>query len=69
MDFGDTKETKWMWNFYDKRLLKKVVVNSRRLRLISKNFWKLMLGIKESKKSNRPLQKYERGMEKMRKCF
>ena len=69
MDFGDVKEVKWMWNFYDKKVLKKVVVNPRRLRSISKNFWRLVLNIKKSKKENRPMTRYERDMEKMRKCF
>ncbi len=69
MDFGNIKEVKWMWSFYDKRTLKRVVVNPRRLRSMSKNFWRLMLGIKEFKKANRPLMKFERDMEKIRKCF
>ncbi len=73
MDFGDIKEVKWMMNFYDKRTLKKVVTNPRRLRSMSKIFWYLMLGImlgiKKPKKITRPITKYERGMEKIRNCF
>ncbi len=43
LDFGNDKEIKWLWNFYDKRLLKKVVVKSRSLRPRTKNLWTLLL--------------------------
>ena len=31
LDFGNDKEVKWMWDYYDKKLLKKIVAKSRRL--------------------------------------
>ena len=43
MDFGNDKEVRWMWHTYPRRLLKNVADNSRALRPISKNFWKLMV--------------------------
>ena len=42
-DFGNDKEVKWLWNFYDKSLLKKVVGGSRCLMPETKNLWMLML--------------------------
>lgn len=46
LDLGNDKEVKWLWNFYDKKLLKKVVTNSRSLRPISKALWTLVLKLK-----------------------
>ena len=43
LDFGNDKEVRWLYHFYDKSLLKKVVVNSRSLRPRTKNLWLLML--------------------------
>lgn len=43
LDFGTDKEVKWMWNFYDKALLKKTVVRSRSIRPRTKSLWLLML--------------------------
>ena len=43
LDFGNDKEVRWLWNFYDKNLLLRVVEKSRCLRSISKNFWLLIL--------------------------
>lgn len=43
LDFGRDDEVRWLWNFYDKALLKKVVDKSRCLRPKSKKLWNLML--------------------------
>lgn len=39
LDFGNDKEVKWLYHFYDKPLLKKVVAKSRSLRPETKNLW------------------------------
>jgi hypothetical protein len=46
LELGNDKEIKWLWNAYDKKLLKKVVTNSRVLRPRSKTLWSLMLKTK-----------------------
>jgi len=43
LDFGTDKEVKWMWDFYDKKLIKKIVTKSRCLRPRTKNAWTLLL--------------------------
>ena len=43
LDFGNDKEVKWLWNFYDKKILKNVVLKSRCLRLRTKTLWTLLL--------------------------
>ncbi|MFA4831271.1 MAG: hypothetical protein WC618_03820 [Patescibacteria group bacterium] len=43
LDFGNDKEIKWLWNFYDKNLFKKVVRKSRNLMPQTKSLWSLML--------------------------
>ena len=43
LDFGSDKEVRWLWNFYRKSLLKKVVVKSRCLRPRTKKLWTLLL--------------------------
>ncbi len=43
LDLGNDKEVKWLWNFYDKGFLKKIVEKSRCLRPRTKNLWTLML--------------------------
>ena len=43
MDFGNDEEARWIWNFYDKHLLKDVVEKSRDLRPRTKNLWTLFL--------------------------
>ena len=43
LDFGGDKEVRWLWNFYRKPLLKKVVAKSRCLRPETKNLWTLLL--------------------------
>jgi len=43
MDFGRDDEVRWLWNFYDKALMKKVVSTSRSLRPQSKALWTLLL--------------------------
>lgn len=45
-DLGTDKEVRWLWNFYDKKLLKKIVRKSRSLRPRTKTLWALMLEIK-----------------------
>jgi len=41
LDFGNDLEVKWMWDYYDKALIKKIVDKSRCLRSRTKNAWKL----------------------------
>ncbi|MDK2948888.1 MAG: hypothetical protein PWQ56_53 [Patescibacteria group bacterium] len=43
LDFGHDDEVRWMWRFYDKELVKKVVNNSRSLKKETVNLWKLIL--------------------------
>jgi len=43
LDFGDDKEVKWLWGYYKKPLLKKVVKKSRCLHPETKKLWALML--------------------------
>ena len=43
LDFGNDEEVKWPYHFYDKALLKKVVVKSRSLMPETKNLWMLLL--------------------------
>jgi len=43
LDFGNDKEIKWLWDFYDKTLFKKVVRKSRNLMPQTKSLWSLML--------------------------
>lgn len=42
-DFGNDKEARWVLDFYNKRLLKKVIAKSRCLRQDTKNLWTLIL--------------------------
>ena len=42
-DFGRDKEVRWMWNYYDKALMRKVVAKSRSLRPETKALWTLLL--------------------------
>ncbi|NCO23228.1 MAG: hypothetical protein COZ30_02075 [Candidatus Nealsonbacteria bacterium CG_4_10_14_3_um_filter_36_16] len=43
LDFGNDKEVKWLYNFYNKSLLKKTVVESKSLRPETKSLWRLLL--------------------------
>ncbi|MBI2096410.1 MAG: hypothetical protein HYT43_02140 [Candidatus Taylorbacteria bacterium] len=43
LDFGHDEEVRWLRNFYDNALLKKVVLKSRSLRPETKNLWTLLL--------------------------
>ena len=43
LDLGRDEEVRWMWNFYDRKFLKKVVEKSRSLRPRTKNLWNLVL--------------------------
>lgn len=42
-DFGNDKEARWVFNFYNKKLIKKIVVKSRCLRPETKTLWTLMV--------------------------
>lgn len=42
-DFGNDKEARWVFNFYNKRLLRKVITKSRCLRPRTKALWTLLL--------------------------
>ena len=42
-DFGRDNEVRWVWNFYDKALLKKIITRSRCLRPTTKVLWTLLL--------------------------
>ena len=43
LDFGNDKEVRWMYSYYDKSLIKGVVARSRSLRPETKNLWTLLL--------------------------
>lgn len=43
LDFGDDEEVRWLWNFYDKNLLRKSIIKSRSLRPETKKLWMLLL--------------------------
>ena len=43
LDFGNDREVRWLWHFYDKPLLKRVVTRSRCLRPRTKELWQLLL--------------------------
>jgi hypothetical protein len=45
-DFGNDKEARWVLDFYDKNLLKKVIARSRCLRPRTKALWALLLQTK-----------------------
>ena len=42
-DFGNDKEARWVLNFYDKALLRKVVAKSRSIRPTTKALWTLLV--------------------------
>ena len=43
LDFGRDDEVRWLWNHYDKALMKKIVEKSRSLRPETKALWTLLL--------------------------
>ena len=43
LDFGNDNEVRWLWNFYDKPLLKEVIEKSRSIRMETKNLWTSLL--------------------------
>lgn len=43
LDFGDDNEVRWMWNYYDHALIRRVVDTSRVLFPATRSFWALML--------------------------
>jgi len=42
-DFGNDKEVRWVLDFYDKKLLRKIIAKSRCLRPETKILWMLIL--------------------------
>jgi len=42
-DFGNDKEARWVLDFYNKALLRKVITKSRCLRPRTKSLWTLLL--------------------------
>ena len=46
LDFGNDQEVKWMWETYPVSLIRKVVKNSRSLRLESRLLWKAITTIR-----------------------
>lgn len=43
LDFGNDEEVKWLWDYYNKSLIKKIVVKSRSLMPETRNLWMLLL--------------------------
>ncbi len=43
LDHGNDKEVKWLYYSYNKKLLKDIVSESRRLMPETKNLWKMIL--------------------------
>ena len=43
LNFGNDKEVKWLYGFYDKSMLRSVVLGSRSLMPETKNLWTLLL--------------------------
>ena len=43
LELGTDQEVRWLTKTYDPKLIKKVVKNSRSLRLKTKNLWLLLL--------------------------
>lgn len=43
LDLGNDKEVRWLWNYYDKDFLERIVEKSRCLMPQTKNLWLLML--------------------------
>lgn len=42
-DFGRDSEVRWVWKYYDKSLLRKIISKSRCLRVDTKNLWQALL--------------------------
>lgn len=42
-DFGRDKEVRWVLNYYDKRLLKRIIAKSRCLRPDTKKLWSMLV--------------------------
>ena len=42
LDFGRDEEVRWMWNFYDHQLIRKVVKTSRVLHPQTRSLWNLL---------------------------
>ncbi|MBI2484187.1 hypothetical protein HYV71_03315 [Candidatus Uhrbacteria bacterium] len=48
LNFGDMKDIHWLFGYYPKHQIKKVVVSSRSLHKKSANFWGLVFNIPKS---------------------
>ncbi len=46
LELGEDQEVRWMWNFYDKSLLKNTIEKSRSLKPETKNLWSNLLAQK-----------------------
>ena len=42
LDFGNDREVRWMWQYYDHRIIKRTVQESRVLQPKTRAFWSLM---------------------------
>lgn len=49
LDFGNDEEVRWLWRFYDKKLLKDMIKKSRSLRPETIKLWTLLLKKSEFK--------------------
>lgn len=43
LDFGNDEEVRWMWNYYDHDLIRKVLQTSRVLQPQTRSLWNLLL--------------------------
>ncbi len=43
LDFGNDQEARWIWNFYGKKMIKKIIATSKVLRPQTKVLWTLIL--------------------------
>lgn len=43
LDFGNDDEVRWMWHYYPRRLIRKVVNKSRVLLAKTKSLWSLLV--------------------------
>lgn len=43
LDFGTDQEVRWLWHFYDKRLIKETINKSRVLMPETKSLWSLLI--------------------------
>lgn len=43
LDFGNDREVRWMWNTYDKNLIRDIVRTSRVLHKPTRSLWNILL--------------------------